>query len=352
MGLIIINFDGFFCLEVKMNYIGEKCFCCNKIFDKDDDVVVCPECGTPYHRECYMENKRCVNTELHKSGDPWKRSLSDAESEVSKDESGQIICRHCLCRNPAGTEKCTNCGMPLKELSDVQSEDTPDLSQFFSEFDAEQKYFGFNPDEDFDGARLEEVSSFVKTNTIYYLPLFKKMKDIGTKISFNIICLFFPQFYFANRKMWFMAIFALIFSLLMNVPSFISQIPDVIDYNISLYEKIGYAASDYGNLNAMYDAAKNFVDSNQKLINAASSLCTILNYAFKFIMCLFGNWYYYKFTIKSIKKIKNSNPKIPLNTALQSAGGTNAANIAITAVIYFVLYSAVIMIFYELSAII
>ncbi|MBQ3919840.1 MAG: hypothetical protein II695_09210, partial [Oscillospiraceae bacterium] len=34
-----------------MLYTGHKCMVCGKVFTDDDDVVVCVECGTPYHRE-------------------------------------------------------------------------------------------------------------------------------------------------------------------------------------------------------------------------------------------------------------------------------------------------------------
>ena len=30
-----------------MKYKGEKCAACGKEFTEDDDVVVCPECGSP-----------------------------------------------------------------------------------------------------------------------------------------------------------------------------------------------------------------------------------------------------------------------------------------------------------------
>jgi len=52
-------------------YIGEKCLICNKEFTESDDIVVCPECGTPYHRSCYKEKKQCVNSALHKTGGSW-----------------------------------------------------------------------------------------------------------------------------------------------------------------------------------------------------------------------------------------------------------------------------------------
>ena len=43
-----------------MDYTGIKCPVCEKTFTKQDDVVVCPECGAPYHRECYQKEGHCI----------------------------------------------------------------------------------------------------------------------------------------------------------------------------------------------------------------------------------------------------------------------------------------------------
>ena len=32
---------------------NEKCAACGMKFFDDEDIVVCPECGAPYHRECW-----------------------------------------------------------------------------------------------------------------------------------------------------------------------------------------------------------------------------------------------------------------------------------------------------------
>ena len=42
-------------------HTGEKCFVCGQVFTDNDDVVVCPDCGTPYHRACWQKNGACVN---------------------------------------------------------------------------------------------------------------------------------------------------------------------------------------------------------------------------------------------------------------------------------------------------
>ncbi|MEE0240886.1 MAG: RING finger protein, partial [Ruminococcus sp.] len=43
------------------DYTGQSCFVCQKPFEPEDDVVVCPECGTPYHRACWQHYGHCIN---------------------------------------------------------------------------------------------------------------------------------------------------------------------------------------------------------------------------------------------------------------------------------------------------
>lgn len=38
------------------SYKNEKCPVCNQEFKDGDDIVTCPVCGTPHHRECYKKS--------------------------------------------------------------------------------------------------------------------------------------------------------------------------------------------------------------------------------------------------------------------------------------------------------
>lgn len=48
-----------------MEFTEYKCPVCDKQFKKGDDVVVCPECGTPHHRECYEKEGHCHFADRH-----------------------------------------------------------------------------------------------------------------------------------------------------------------------------------------------------------------------------------------------------------------------------------------------
>ena len=77
------------------DYTGAECLSCGKKFESGDDIVVCPECGTPYHRECYLKEGKCINTELHENGQSWSKGSSQEQSEDS------IRCIRCGAENPA-----------------------------------------------------------------------------------------------------------------------------------------------------------------------------------------------------------------------------------------------------------
>lgn len=48
-----------------MDYTKYFCPVCNENFDENSDVVVCPDCGTPHHRECWFKNNGCFNVARH-----------------------------------------------------------------------------------------------------------------------------------------------------------------------------------------------------------------------------------------------------------------------------------------------
>ena len=92
-----------------MDYIGNKCPVCDKYFHIGDDIVVCPECGTPHHRECYENLSKCANDNLHSQNyDYAKDDKNDGNSDVA-------ICKKCGYQNDKQAFFCNKCGFPLNE---------------------------------------------------------------------------------------------------------------------------------------------------------------------------------------------------------------------------------------------
>ena len=77
-----------------MDYKGIKCPVCDKPFTENDDIVVCPVCGAPYHRGCYKEKGACIFTDLHESGKTWAPPVPpDAPNTAITPASGSASVR-------------------------------------------------------------------------------------------------------------------------------------------------------------------------------------------------------------------------------------------------------------------
>ena len=63
-----------------MEFTQYKCPVCNEQFKSGDDIVVCPECGTPHHRVCYLAKNKCAFEALHEKGYVWDGHLPDEQN--------------------------------------------------------------------------------------------------------------------------------------------------------------------------------------------------------------------------------------------------------------------------------
>ena len=78
-----------------MDYKGCKCASCHKVLKEGDDIVICPECGAPYHRECYAAEGRCVFSAKHGKG--FEYVPPEAKPDVN---ANGPICPVCHAQNP------------------------------------------------------------------------------------------------------------------------------------------------------------------------------------------------------------------------------------------------------------
>lgn len=282
-----------------MDFIGEKCSACGIEFTSEDDVVVCPDCGSPHHRECWKKENRCANEEYHLNGTKWKRA---GKPEPAKDIR---LCPVCHSANSPEESICKECGTNIDEYI---AENSNNVNDGFEGFIGEDKLTfevaGFDPNEDMGGVTLKEVSDFVGTNTIYYIPIFKRMKDLGTKITFNLACLAFPSLYFANRKMWGWAVFAAVFSILMSLPL------------VLLY---------MGGMTELPDTFVTLIDRNKEFLSTLDDIFGFADWIVRLILCFFANKIYFGYVMKSLKKLKSRNMATREN--LRTAGGISPSNI-------------------------
>ncbi|MDE6776999.1 MAG: hypothetical protein K2O52_03455 [Oscillospiraceae bacterium] len=305
-------------------YLGFRCIVCNEDFKENDDIVVCPDCGTPYHRNCWQKNNACVNHSLHAVGGSWQ----SVQNEYRKNQGGKE-CPHCGFVNLPDAKNCNACGMELYPQEQQNSTTyhnapegititTPDGKQHF--FNAADPCCGMSPDDEIEGERLGDVASFVKTNTLYYIPLFKRFKETNRKLSFNLPCILFPYFYFANRKMWFMSILSGLLWIITSIPNILLSMLEM------LTDKSYMAMLDINE--RLVEPLTAFLISHESLLEQLQIPCFFLGMLLRIGLCLFGNYLYFRFVIRSVKYIRQNAPTPKIKKMLlKTEGGTNIWNV-------------------------
>ena len=275
-------------------YIGQPCIVCDAAFTAEDDIVVCPECGTPYHRACWKKTNCCINTALHESGGSWiKLRQAEMQETLAAEKRAEEA------EQAAERERSGETNQPNASLYDGVrlKPDHPTV--------------GLDPNETLadDDVTIGEVAEFVRTNRFYYLPLFRLMKRTGKRFSFNFICLFFPEFYFANRKMWAWTLISMLVNMLLNLPSTM----------VYMHEQMHMTLP---------------VDVNSAAFERVYSICGIAGLVLSVLFCLFANFLYYRFTVRRIKSIRRSaSSDLQYHHDLQQAGGTSAGNVLLALLI-------------------
>ena len=277
-------------------YLNQPCIVCGEIFSEQDDVVTCPECGTPYHRACWKQNGKCVNTALHEHGASWILERKAAEKEAREAERRAEEAEQAAERERSGQDMINGGlydGVRLKP-------DDPCI--------------GLNPEEQLDGVTISEAAAFVRTNRFYYLPLFRLMQRTGKKLSFNILSLFAPHFYFANRKMWGFAMLALLVNTILEIPAVILVLSDSLDISLS------------------------WADVNTAAFQTVYNASLVLYVFFSMLWAVCGNYLYYRFAVRKISGIKKTAvSREDAMQKMQQAGGTSLLNVILILGMQFVI---------------
>lgn len=187
-----------------MDFNGQKCPACGRSFDQDDDIVVCPVCGTPQHRSCWDERGECVNAARHAEGYVWQPETPEYSAEPHTEEQTQDrqntqICPVCGSENEPNSLSCTNCGAPLTAGG------AQPFNPFFKAGEAGNPFlYGvtLDPESEIDGAKVKDIACTVQSASARYIPKFKAMAEKKKKISFNWAAFFFSPYWLFYRKLW------------------------------------------------------------------------------------------------------------------------------------------------------
>ncbi len=201
------------------SYLGSPCPYCGEKFAEGDDIVVCPECGTPHHRDCYKEHSSCANEEKHSETFEWKSVVT--VSAPHRNHTGNTVpgepvtCACCGCENPGDTRYCKNCGAPFESAEPrAEKKVVP-----FEEFQKERfRIFSEAIGDNLDGITAKEAAVFVRSNIEYFLPRFVAFTK-GAKFDTNFSAFIFSYFYLFYRKMYGLGIAVFLATAILSIPA-------------------------------------------------------------------------------------------------------------------------------------
>lgn len=216
-------------------YTGMTCVSCQEPFTDQDDVVVCPTCGAPHHRNCYMAEKRCALAAQHAPDFAWQPD-PDALSAPAGELRLQV-CTHCNTTNPAEAEACRFCGRPLaaapagSDTGDAQprQQDAASRGSYQPHGAAGQTNNSWSPfvavDDTWqvEGVSARELAAYTGNSSYYFITQFRRLLSNRFQLSWNWGALFFNFFYFFYRRMYKMGLVLLGFY-------FVSILPNILCY--------------------------------------------------------------------------------------------------------------------------
>ena len=261
---------------------GISCVRCHSYLFEDDDVVYCPVCGAPHHRQCYNDLGHCALEEFHGTENEYKREIVIKKEEVI--ETPKIKCSMCGEEYDPSLGKCPNCSSANFSRIVVNSFD----------------FLGGVPkDEDLgDGVTAEEAKNFVFANTHRYIPKFAAFKN-KKKVSWNWMAFLFPGAWMLSRKMYKKGVFSLLSLIIANFLAYPLAIKfaslgiDISRFNYETYNQVAENIPQIGGL-----------------LIARAFLGSVIDIAVRLISGLFGDFIYKNHTIKNVKKIKTESNDI------------------------------------------
>lgn len=286
------------------NYTGSTCPVCHKPFTPTDDVVVCPDCGTPYHRACWPADGVCVHAALHGTGFEWKPDGAE--------DDGQTVCPNCGAHNPTGARFCNHCGVPLPDHPENpevphsaratgaagagrpiyddpnytapprESEGAPHINTYTAGPEGIYRR-EIGPDDPIDGIKARDWATFVGPSSLYYLMQFVRIEQTKHKLGLSFAAFFLGPIYFFYRKMWKLGALFAALDVAVTLPTYLALL----------------VISDSSIVSGM----------NTSWILPAMDVCAIVGWVVMILRAVFAGYWYKKTCTSRIRAIYDKIPE-------------------------------------------
>lgn len=307
-------------------YTGNHCPVCEQAFTDTDDIVVCPDCGTPYHRDCWKKVGACMHRSEHAAGFEWQPEVGPDADKAAH----EATCPNCGTRNTPGAARCSHCGCPLPR-SDADSADAakpeeqvpiyardpsavnnrsdapgPHIETYSADREGGIYRREIGPEDTIDGIKAKDWAAYVGRSPMYYLMQFFRMSITNRKAAVCLSAFLFGPAYLFYRKMWKEGLLTAILTIVLSIPTFI-EIISVFNPSLLGAMPLGW-------------------------LPAAVNVCAVASWALNIILGLFAVSWYRREAKKNIDRIYADYPDGEARTdALLQKGGTNL----LAALLYF-----------------
>ena len=153
--------------------LKDKCPVCQGYLFSDDDIVYCPICGAPHHRDCWDAVGHCGLEETHGTENQYKKE----ETEKRTENKSLNICPNCIKLLPDDAKFCPYCGYDKENPKDENQMPFQVINL------GNQKVFKIDPlgglkkDEKIEGVEVKDIAKFVSFGSHQILPKFKVLSE-------------------------------------------------------------------------------------------------------------------------------------------------------------------------------
>lgn len=284
-------------------YYGCACEGCGRPLTLRDDIVVCPDCGAPYHRNCYEKLGRCIHAPAHRTGYEWSFPYQDAQLRT---------CPSCGERTLRSEPFCRCCGAPMppesaedpndRRAAQTEQNGSFDYDSFYRQYEQnvtqpmhQNIRTAFGQDELIDGIPSSDWSDYIGKAAPVYLNDYSRMQLQNTKVSMSFSALLFGPFYFFYRKAWKPAFAFLAAELVLSLPTLLDMM--------------------------LVTGSPLVTGLNSSTIVILSRVMTVLSFVLVMVRTLYAKWLYRKSAADRIRRIRKEFPNSAQRRAVLSAQG-------------------------------
>lgn len=163
---------------------GQKCPVCHAYLFDDEDIVFCPICGAPHHRDCYNAIGHCALEDNHGTDEQYDASVyknEEIKEERVEEKENVVRCRFCGNELTDDANFCPHCRAPrenatMNPFGDIKKDTVLE-----------------------DGIKAEQLARFTLINPSRYVKKFFSLNN-KNRISWNWAAFLFPCEWSLYRK--------------------------------------------------------------------------------------------------------------------------------------------------------